>query len=182
MILYCYLEKILSFTSSLKRIQKSYITQTRSTIFLVFIQGASIQNRPSFYSIAMLSCLVITPRKKHACFIPTSQASISAILASPKDRDVYLKLAFKSYLSSLVKIGWRKNSPRTSRKRSYFFVCLREQSRQVENRLKVVFHSKLPIFAIFLNIHKASPNTDHNIICMFLKRKTISKPEKSSLS
>ena len=34
----------------------------------------------------------------------------------------------------------------------------------------------------FLNIHKANPNTDHNIICMFLKRKTISKPEKSSLS
>ena len=34
----------------------------------------------------------------------------------------------------------------------------------------------------FLNIHKASPNTDHNIICMFLKRKTISKPEKYSLS
>ena len=49
-------------------------------------------------------------------------------------------------------------------------------------RVKVVFHSKFPIFAIFLNIHKASPNTDHNIICMFLKRKTISKPEKSSLS
>ena len=50
--------------------------------------------------------------------------------------------------------------------------------------LKVVFHSKFPIFAIFLNIHKVSPNTDHNIICMFLKRKskTISKPEKSSLS
>ena len=48
--------------------------------------------------------------------------------------------------------------------------------------LKMVFHSKFPIFAIFLNIHKASPNTDHNIICMFLKRKTISKPEKSSLS
>ena len=33
------------------------------------------------------------------------------------------------------KIGWRKNSPRTSRKRSYLFVCSREQSRQVENRL-----------------------------------------------
>ena len=48
--------------------------------------------------------------------------------------------------------------------------------------IKVVFHSKFPIFAIFLNIHKASPNTYHNIICMFLKRKTISKPEKSSLS
>ena len=46
---------------------------------------------------------------------------------------------------------------------------------------KVVFHSKFPIFAYFLNIHKASPNTDHNIICMFLKRKTISKPENSSL-
>ena len=48
----------------------------------------------------------------------------------------------------------------------------------------MVFHSKFPIFAIFLNIHKArlSPNTDHNIICMFLKRKTISNPEKSSLS
>ena len=50
------------------------------------------------------------------------------------------------------------------------------------SELKVVFHSKFPIFAIFSNIHKASPNTDHNIICMFLKRKTISKPEKSSLS
>ena len=48
--------------------------------------------------------------------------------------------------------------------------------------IKVVFHSKFPIFAIFLNIHKATPNTDHNIICMFLKRKTISKPGKSSLS
>ena len=36
----------------------------------------------------------------------------------------------------LVKISWQKNSPRTSRKRSYFFVCLREQIRQVENRLK----------------------------------------------
>ena len=34
----------------------------------------------------------------------------------------------------------------------------------------------------FLNIHKASPNTDHNIICMLLKCKTISKPRKSSLS
>ena len=43
---------------------------------------------------------------------------------------------------------------------------------------KVVFHSKFPIFAILLNIHKASPNTDHNIICTFLKRKTrpISNP------
>ena len=38
----------------------------------------------------------------------------------------------------LVKIGWRKNSPRTSRKRSYFFVCSREQIRQVENSLKTV--------------------------------------------
>ena len=38
------------------------------------------------------------------------------------------------------------------------------------------------MFVIFLNIQKASPNTDHNIICMFLKRKAISKPEKSSLS
>ena len=47
---------------------------------------------------------------------------------------------------------------------------------------KVVFHLKFPIFAFFLNIYKTSPNTDHNIICMFLKRKTISKPEKSSLS
>ena len=37
----------------------------------------------------------------------------------------------------LVKIGWRKNSPRTSRKRSYFFVCSREQIRLVENRLNV---------------------------------------------
>ena len=46
---------------------------------------------------------------------------------------------------------------------------------------KVVFHSKFPIFAYFLNIHKASPNTNQNIICMFLKRKTISKPENSSL-
>ena len=36
----------------------------------------------------------------------------------------------------LVKIGWRKNSPRTSRKRSYFFVCSREQIRLVENGLK----------------------------------------------
>ena len=50
----------------------------------------------------MLSCLVITPRKKHACFIPTRRPSTSAILASPKDRDVYLELAFQSYLSSLL--------------------------------------------------------------------------------
>ena len=35
----------------------------------------------------------------------------------------------------LVKIGWRKNSPQTSRKRSYFFVCSREQIRLVENGL-----------------------------------------------
>ena len=35
---------------------------------------------------------------------------------------------------------------------------------------KVVFHSKFPIFAILLNIHKASPNTDHNIICTFYPR------------
>ena len=34
-------------------------------------------------------------------------------------------------------------------------------------------HSKFPIFAIFLDVHKTSPNTDHDIICMFLKRKTI---------
>ena len=58
--------------------------------------------RKSRRTIAMLSCLVITPRKKHACFIPTRRPSTSAILASPKDRDVYLKLAFQSYLSSLV--------------------------------------------------------------------------------
>ena len=35
----------------------------------------------------------------------------------------------------LIKIGRRKNSPRTSRKRSYFFVCSREQIRLVENGL-----------------------------------------------
>ena len=34
----------------------------------------------------------------------------------------------------LVKIGWRKNLPRTSWNCSYFFACLREQIRQVENR------------------------------------------------
>ena len=33
---------------------------------------------------------------------------------------------------------------------------------ECEFHLKVVFHSKFPIFAIFLNTHKASPNTDHN--------------------
>ena len=33
---------------------------------------------------------------------------------------------------------------------------------ECEFHLKVVFHSKFPMFAIFLNIHKASPNTDHN--------------------
>ena len=38
----------------------------------------------------------------------------------------------------LVKIGWRKNSPRTSRKRSYFFVCSREQIRLVENGLNTI--------------------------------------------
>ena len=41
---------------------------------------------------------------------------------------------------------------------------------------------KISDICYFLNIHQASPNTDHNIICMFLKRKTILKPEKSSLS
>ena len=56
------------------------------------------------------------------------------------------------------------------------------QSHHSQDFKVVVFHSKFPIFAIFLNIHKASPNIDHNIICMFLKRKTISKPEESSLS
>ena len=35
-------------------------------------------------------------------FIPTRRPSTSAILASPKDQAVYLKLAFQSYLSSLV--------------------------------------------------------------------------------
>ena len=35
----------------------------------------------------------------------------------------------------LVEIGWRKNSPRTSKNCSYFFVCSHEQSRQVKNRL-----------------------------------------------
>ena len=35
----------------------------------------------------------------------------------------------------MVKIGLRKNSPPTSRKRSYFFVCSREQIRLVENGL-----------------------------------------------
>ena len=34
----------------------------------------------------------------------------------------------------------------------------------------------------FTNIHKASPDNDLNNICMFFKHKTISKPEKSSLS
>ena len=60
--------------------------------------------------------------------------------------------------------------------------AFRQDNQGRRNKFKVVFHSKFQIFAIFLNIHKASPNTDHNIICMFLKRKTISKPEKSSLS
>ena len=83
--------------------KKSYFTQFLYD--LVFIQDASIQNRPKFYSIAMLSCLVITPRKKHTCFIPTRRPSTSAILASPKDQDVYLKLAFQSYLSSLLGSG-----------------------------------------------------------------------------
>ena len=40
----------------------------------------------------------------------------------------------KNLATSLVKIGWRKNSPRTSRKRSYFFLCSRKQIGQVENR------------------------------------------------
>ena len=44
----------------------------------------------------------------------------------------------------LVKISWRKNSPRTSRKRYYFFVCSREQSRQVENRLKICSMISVP--------------------------------------
>ena len=35
-------------------------------------------------------------------------------------------------------IGWRKNSPQTSRNRSYSFFCSREQFRQVENGLKAV--------------------------------------------
>ena len=43
-----------------------------------------------------------------------------------------------------VKIGWQKNSPRTSRKRSYSFVCSREQSRQVENRLKTLIPISKP--------------------------------------
>ena len=41
----------------------------------------------------------------------------------------------KQESGNVIKIGWRKNSPRTSMKRSYFFVCSREQSRQVDNRL-----------------------------------------------
>ena len=49
----------------------------------------------------------------------------------------------------MVKIGWRKNSPRTCRTCSYFFVCSREQVRQVENRLKSDVETvHLPLFAI----------------------------------
>ena len=47
----------------------------------------------------------------------------------------------KNPATLLVKIGWRKNSPRTSRKSSYFFVCSREQIRQVENGLNQVLDS-----------------------------------------
>ena len=45
----------------------------------------------------------------------------------------------------------------------------------------MAFHSKFLILA-FLNIHEASPDADLKNICMFLKYKTISKPEKSNLS
>ena len=45
----------------------------------------------------------------------------------------------KNPATCLFKTGWGKNSPRTSRKRFYFFVCSREQSRQVESRLKLTF-------------------------------------------
>ena len=41
----------------------------------------------------------------------------------------------KNSATWLVKIGWRKKSPRTSRNRSYFFLCSCEQIRQVENGL-----------------------------------------------
>ena len=37
-----------------------------------------------------------------------------------------------------LKLAGEKNSPRTSRNRSYLFVCSREQIRQVENRLKLL--------------------------------------------
>ena len=43
-----------------------------------------------------------SPRRKHACFIPTRRPSISAILASPKAQAIYLKVSFQSYLSSLL--------------------------------------------------------------------------------
>ena len=48
----------------------------------------------------------------------------------------------------LVKIGWRKNLPRTSRNRSYFFVCSRKQICQVENRLKAYYCIKCDITSV----------------------------------
>ena len=43
-----------------------------------------------------------SPRRKHACFIPTRRTSNSGILASPKAQAIYLKVSFQSYLSSLI--------------------------------------------------------------------------------
>ena len=47
-----------------------------------------------------------------------------------------------NWLAKPAKIGWRKNSPRTNRNRSYILVCSPEQIRQVENRLNWGFAVK----------------------------------------
>ena len=49
---------------------------------------------------------------------------------------MFVLARLKVSLTCKLSIGWRKNSPRTSRKRSYFFVYSREQIRLVENGLK----------------------------------------------
>ena len=52
---------------------------------------------------------------------------------------------------------------------SYYLIIITGLIKPVRTRLKMVFHSKFPILAIFRNVHKVSPDTDLNNICMFLK-------------
>ena len=72
----------------------------------------------------------------------------------------------------LVKIGWRKNSPRTSRKRSYFFVCSREQIRLVENGLNVQIICCMPCnFQIDYDRYcKRKPHSTKNSLCTVMSQ------------
>ena len=88
---------------------------------------ATLRAISNLFSFFYIPCILVT-RSKVFKSAPEAYFPLGDFIRATRSEN-------KNPATSLVKIGWRKNSPRTSRKRSYFFVCSREQSRQVENML-----------------------------------------------